>query len=53
MLKVVIFLWIYVSVLINSGELNSVLNQAHINVRLRRGQLKLHRQYVNCLHVVI
>ena len=47
------FYKIWVSVLINKYDLNSALNRMNMNARLRWGQMKLHRQYMNSLHLVV
>ena len=49
--KWLFFYKIWVSVSINTDELNSDLNRTNMNVHLRREHMKLHRQYVNCLHL--
>ena len=53
MWNVAILLKIWVSVLINTDELNSAHNQTNMIVRIRWGQIKFHRQYVNYLDLVV
>lgn len=52
-LNVVFFLQIWVSVLITNNNLNSAHNQTKMNVHLLWGQMKLNRQYVNFLYLVV
>ena len=39
--------------MINTNNLNSVINQTKINARILCSQMKFHRQYVNFLHLVV
>ena len=50
---VVVLLQIWVSVVVNTDDSNSALNWTNMNVWLRWGQMKLHRQYVNSLHLIM
>lgn len=52
-LNVVILLQIWVQVLINTDDSNSDPNWMNMNIRLRWGRMKLYRQYVSSLHLVV
>ena len=47
------FTRIWISISINTYDFNSAYNWTNMNVWLRWGQMKLHRHYVNSLHIVV
>ena len=53
MLIVVVQLHKWVSIFVNTNDLNRSQNQTKMNVQLRWGQMKLHRQYVSSLHLIV
>lgn len=53
MLTVVILSQILILFLINTDDLNSAHNQTYMNVHLQWRIMKLHRQYMNYLHLVV
>lgn len=52
-LNVVVLSQIWVSIPINTDDLESAYNRTNMNVQLQWGQIKLHRQYMNSLHLVV